>query len=176
MGEFLGEEKNENARRFVTAPKPTPVGLEREQYWAVNAFVLVDGTGKRTSVRYRIVPEAGVETLSDEEVKGKGENFLYEGLKETVGKGPVAFKLVVQVAEEGDVTVDNTVKWPESREVVELGTITLDKVTVDDPVAAAKKVIFDPIPRVDGVEASDDLLLEVRAHAYLISGRERRAA
>jgi catalase len=37
-------------------------------------------------------------------------------------------------------------------------------------------VIFDPIPRVEGVEASDDPLLEMRAAVYLVSGRGRRAA
>lgn len=161
------------------AAKPTPAGLEREEFFAINAFVLVDAEGKRTDVRYRIVPEKGVATLSDEEAKGKGPDFLYEGLKETVKSGrppAVVFKLVAQVAEEGDVTRDNTVKWPEERKLVELGTVKLDKVVEDDPVAAAKKVIFDPIPRVDGVEPSDDPLLEVRAHAYLVSGRERRAA
>jgi len=38
-----------------------------------------------------------------------------------------------------------------------------------------KKKIFDPIPRVEGVGASSDPLLEMRATVYLISGRERRA-
>ncbi|OIW32097.1 heme-dependent catalase [Coniochaeta ligniaria NRRL 30616] len=174
--EFLGAPENENARTFVFAPKPTPRGLETETYFAVNAFVLVGKDGKKTNVRYRVVPDKGVSVLTDEEAKGKGPDFLYEGLKETVGKGPVSFKLVVQVGEEGDVTSDNTKKWPEERKTVELGTVTLDEVVEDDPVAAAKKVIFDPIPRVDGVEPSDDPLLEVRAHAYLVSGRERRAA
>jgi catalase len=176
VAEFLGEPANENARRFVSAPKPTPAGLERAEYFAVNAFVLVDGEGKRTNVRYRIVPDKAVETLSDEEAKAKDADFLYAGLKETLKGGPAKFKLVAQIAEEGDVTKDNTVKWPEERKLVELGEIKLDKVEEDDPVAAAKKLIFDPIPRVDGVEPSDDPLLEVRAHAYLVSGRERRAA
>jgi len=36
-------------------------------------------------------------------------------------------------------------------------------------------IIFDPIPRVDGIDASDDPLLELRA-VYLLSGRRRRAA
>lgn len=176
LGEFLADPGSENARRFVAAEKRTPAGLEREVYFGVNAFVLVDAQGRRTAVRYRIVPKKGVETLSDEEAEGKGADFLYEGLKETVAREPVVFKLVVQVAEEGDVTADNTVKWPEERRLAELGTLTLDKVVEDDPAAAAKKAIFDPIPRVDGVEPSDDPLLEIRAHAYLLSGRERRAA
>jgi catalase len=39
-----------------------------------------------------------------------------------------------------------------------------------------RRIIFDPIPRVDGIEASDDPLLELRAAIYLLSGRERRQA
>jgi len=35
-------------------------------------------------------------------------------------------------------------------------------------------MIFDPIPRVDGIEPSDDPLLELRAAVYLLSGRRRR--
>lgn len=173
--DFLGRPENESARRFVFAPKPFPRGLDVEEYFGVSAFVLVAGDGKRTAVRYRVVPVKGVETLGEEEVKGKGADFLFDGLKETVREGEVVFKLVVQVAEEGDVTNDNTVKWPAERKVVELGRISLTAL-VEDGLAEAKKTIFDPIPRVDGVEPSDDPLLEVRATTYLISGRERRAA
>jgi len=32
----------------------------------------------------------------------------------------------------------------------------------------------DPIPRVDGIEASADPLFEPRANIYLMSGRRRR--
>jgi catalase len=39
-----------------------------------------------------------------------------------------------------------------------------------------KNIIFDPIPRIDGIEPSDDPLLELRAAIYLLSGRRRRAA
>jgi catalase len=47
---------------------------------------------------------------------------------------------------------------------------------VPDTVAQQQHIIFDPIPRVDGIEPSADPLLELRAAAYLLSGRERRAA
>jgi catalase len=47
---------------------------------------------------------------------------------------------------------------------------------VPDTVAQQKHIIFDPIPRVDGIAASADPLLELRAAVYLISGRRRRAA
>jgi catalase len=47
---------------------------------------------------------------------------------------------------------------------------------VADTLTEQKHIIFDPIPRVDGIEPSDDPLLELRAAIYLISGRRRRAA
>jgi hypothetical protein len=37
-------------------------------------------------------------------------------------------------------------------------------------------IIFDPIPRVGGIEASADPLFEPRANIYLMSGRRRRSA
>jgi hypothetical protein len=36
-----------------------------------------------------------------------------------------------------------------------------------------KRIIFDPIPRVDGIEPSEDPLLELRAAIYLLSGRRQ---
>lgn len=61
------------------------------------------------------------------------------------------------------------------RKVVDLGTLQIEKAVLDD-AKEQKNVIFDPIPRVDGVEPSADPLLELRAAIYLLSGRERRAA
>ena len=45
-----------------------------------------------------------------------------------------------------------------------------------DNASEEKHIIFDPIPRIDGIEPSGDPLLELRAAVYLISGRRRRAA
>ena len=47
---------------------------------------------------------------------------------------------------------------------------------VPDNAKEQKQIIYDPIPRVEGIDTSDDPLLEMRAAIYLISGRERRAA
>jgi hypothetical protein len=75
----------------------------------------------------------------------------------------------------GDVVNDATVHWPAERKVVELGTIALAN-TVANHAHEQKQIIFDPIPRLDGIEPSDDPLLELRAAVYLISGRRRRTA
>jgi catalase len=57
----------------------------------------------------------------------------------------------------------------------ELGTIVLTE-PVSDNDQEQKHIIFDPIPRVDGIDPSNDPLLELRAAVYLLSGRRRRAA
>jgi catalase len=92
-----------------------------------------------------------------------------------VAKSPVGFKLLAQLASPGDVVDDVTTPWPADRELVELGKISLDAVAPDN-AREQQHMISDPIARVDGIEASADPLLEVRAAAYLLSGRRRRAA
>ena len=164
-------------KAFVTAPKPFAKSFATEKYFGVNAFKLINKDGKETFVRYRITPDAGYETLEDADVKSKGDNYLFDELKERLASGPASFKLSVQIAEEGDPTDDATKHWPEERKQVELGTIQLESYEEDkDSLNEQQKIIFDPIPRVDGVQVSDDPLLDVRASLYLISGRERRAA
>jgi catalase len=171
---FLGG--SPSALRHVTSAKPAPVGWGTQEYFSVSAFKLISSSGKETFIRYHVVPEAGVQTLTDSEKSGKSADYLSEELAERIKKGPIGFKLLAQVAAEGDVTDDATVSWPSDREVVELGTVKIEKlVDGEESAEEQKKIIFDPIPRVEGVEASKDPLLEVRAGLYLLSGRERRA-
>jgi catalase len=164
-----------SALAFVTYPKPSPVSYGTEQYYSVSAFKLVDSTGKETYIRYHVVPESGVQTLDVAAEKSKGENYLQEELLDRLKKGPIVLKIKAQVAEDGDVTDNATIRWPESRKVVELGTVSIKSVVPDD-AKEQKRVIFDPIPRIEGVEPSEDPLLEMRAAIYLLSGKERRAA
>lgn len=162
------------ALAFVQAPKPTPSSLAKEKFFSVNAFKLVAGDGKDTFVRYRIVPEKEEDYLNETTLKEKSPNFLFDELPQLINDGAIRFKLLAQIAKAGDPTNDATIHWPEEREVVELGTLQLGGL-VDNGVEEQRKIIFDPVPRVEGVKPSDDPLLDVRAGVYLISGRERRA-
>ncbi|HTV05878.1 MAG TPA: catalase family peroxidase [Acidobacteriaceae bacterium] len=170
---FLGS--HPAALAFVQAPKPFPVSLATLTYYAVTAFEFTNASGEKTFGRYRIVPELGNQFLPDSAVAGLAPDYHFTEIAERVGKGPVRFKILVQVAAPGDVTDDATMHWPEDRKLVEFGTIEITK-PVADNLAEQKWIIFDPIPRVEGIEASADPLLELRAAIYLISGRRRRAA
>ncbi len=170
---FLGS--HPAALRFVQAPKPFPSSLARETYFAVTAFRFTNAQGESKYGRYRIVPEAGNDYLADADVARLTPDYHYEELGRKVKRAPIRFKVLVQIAAADDVTDDATVHWPESRKLVELGTIELTGALEDTP-AQQKQIIFDPIPRLDGIEPSSDPLLELRAAIYLLSGRERRAA
>ena len=174
METFLGS--HPAALAFVQAEKAAPSSFAREAFYGVNALRFVDGEGRETVFRYRVVPSLGEEHLDGEGLKGKGPDYLFEEMMKRVEGGEeTVFKLLAQIAEEGDVVDDATVRWPESRELVELGEVRVEKV-VGENAEEQKKVIYDPIPRVKGIEASADPLLEMRANVYLISGKERRAA
>jgi catalase len=171
--QFLGS--HPAALAFVQAPKPFPVSLAQQTYYAVTAFAFTNASGVTKFGRYRIVPELGNKYFSDAEAVALSKDFHFDEILHRVAKSPIRFKILVQVAEPGDVADDATVHWPESRELVELGVIELVE-PVKDNAAEQKQLIFDPIPRVDGIEASADPLLELRAAIYLLSGRRRRAA
>jgi catalase len=170
---FLGS--HPAALAFVQAPKPAPSSFARETYFGVTAFHFTNKTGETRFGRYRIVPVAGDEHLDAKAAAAKGPNYLFDELQERIGKGPIEFRLLVQLAEGGDVVDDATIHWPASRTLLELGKLVLTH-PVADNAAEQKQIIFDPIPRVDGIEPSADPLLELRAAVYLISGRRRRAA
>lgn len=170
---FLGA--NPAALAFVQAPKPAPSSFAREAFYAVNALKFVNAKGKSTYFRYRILPAAGEDHLDEAATKEEGPDFLYDELQKRVAEETVTFRVMAQLAVEGDEVNDATVHWPESRELVELGTVKVGTV-VPDNAKEQKQIIYDPIPRVQGIEPSDDPLLEMRAAIYLISGRERRAA
>jgi len=171
--QFLGS--HPAALRFVQAPKPFPSSLARETYFGVTAFAFINAAGEKKFGRYRIIPESGNDYLTDEQVSKLAANYHFDELEALVAKEPIRFRVMVQVAAAEDTADDATIHWPESREQVEFGTVELVEV-VSDTVAQQKHIIFDPIPRVDGIEPSADPLLELRAAIYLLSGRRRRAA
>ncbi|KAK5100965.1 hypothetical protein LTS08_004571 [Lithohypha guttulata] len=155
------------ALAFVQAPKPTPKSCATEAYYGVNAFKLVSVDGTETTIRYRIIPDSGSETYTAEEVKDKSADFLQEELRSRLSsQTPSAFPLVAQLAGPGDSTDDATIHWPEERKQIKLGTIRLESV-VDGSAELQRTLIMDPVPRVEGVKASDDPLLDFRASVYL---------
>jgi catalase len=169
---FLGS--HPAALAFVQ-PTPSPSSFARATYFAISAFRFTNKDGVARFGRYRVVPEAGEEHLDEAAFKAKGANYLFEEITRRIAAGAVRFKIQVQIANENDVLDDATNHWPADRPLINFGEVALTG-TVADDAQEQKKIIFDPIPRVDGIEPSADPLFELRAALYLLSGRRRRQA
>ena len=171
--QFLGA--NPAALRFVQLPKPIPTSFAHESFYAVSAFKFTNAGGESRYGRYRFVPAAGGDYLTEASAAAQSPDFLFDEIKARVAREAVKFRVVVQLAEAGDTTNDATVRWPDDRPQRTLGEISLTAIAPDN-AKAQQQIIFDPIPRADGIEASADPLFEPRANIYLMSGRRRRAA
>jgi catalase len=173
MGSFLAA--HPNAKRFVEAPKPIPSSFAREAYFAVTSFKFTNAAGASRHGRFRIRPSDGTEYLSNEQAARNPPTFLFDEIGPRLTNGPAKLGIFVQMAGPGDDVTDASTPWPESREELTFGTITLTA-RVDDSEPERRKMIFDPLPRIDGIDSSGDPLTEARADLYLLSGRRRRRA
>jgi catalase len=173
LGAFLAS--HPQAKRFVETPKPVPTSFAREAFFAVTSFKFTNAAGVSRHGRFRIKPDAGTEYLSNEAAAARSRDFLFDEIRERLARGPIGLGVFVQIAEPGDDVTDASVTWPDSRTEISFGTIHLTA-HVDDQVPDRRRIIFDPAPRVDGIDPSGDPLTDVRADVYLLSGRRRRAA
>ncbi len=150
----------------------TPSSFARETYHGVDAFLFVDAGGKRQPFRFRFVPAASPDYLFPDDAAKRGPNYLRAELPAALATAPVVFTIQAQLANPGDQTRDPSQPWPEDRKVVTLGTITLDR-AVADSAAAEKALVFLPSNLADGIEVSDDPLIDARNQAYAVSFGKR---
>lgn len=172
LGAFLAS--HPNAKRFVETPKPIPSSFAREAFFAVTAFKFTNADGASRHGRFRIRPEAGTEYLSDAESAKKSESFLFDEITQRLAKEPFKLGVFVQMAEPEDDVANASVTWPDIRPEMPFGTVTV-AVRVDDQAPERRKIIFDPVPKVDGIDPAGDPITGTRSDVYLLSGRRRRA-
>jgi catalase len=149
----------------------TPDSFADDEYYGVNAFVLSNRAGQKQAVRYQMLPEHA-NHLDPAEAAKQPPDFLINELPDRLKRGPVTFHLKAQLAAPGDPTNDATKPWPDDRKVVELGVLTINK-AVANSEQAQMSLLFLPGQLTDGIEASDDPLIDVRDGAYAVSFSRR---
>lgn len=145
-----------------------PASFGTAVYYSIHAFYFVNGNGTRQAVKYEWLPEAGVHTLSASEAESQGANYLEEEMQARTLQAPVRFTLNVVLGTDEDRTDDPTHMWPDSRERIEIGQLT-----IMDPVPEPDNLVMDPTQVVTGIELSDDPILNFRHEAYAISHHRR---
>lgn len=123
-------------------------------------------------MRYRLEPEAGAATLTDDEGAARDRDYLQQEIVERAQDGGAAFTIFAVLAEEGDDPDDPTVAWPDERERVALGRLVLT-----GPETAREQgddvLVFDPTRVSPGIECSGDKILHARSTAYSASVARR---
>jgi catalase len=149
------------------ALRPPPSYAECK-YFGVHAFKWIDAAGTERYVRYTWLPEAGDHRLAPWSAKRLGRDYLQEEIRRRLQAGPARFTLELQIARPGDDVDDPSAQWPADRERVQAGTLTLTRV-IDDPESNGDVLVFDPVRVTDGIELSNDPVLNFRPRAYSVS-------
>jgi catalase len=137
-------------------------GFDNGAYYSLNAFRFVNADGASTYVRWTLAPAQPYEAGSG---ASQDKNLLFDGLIASIQQHPLQWHLVMTVAQPGDPTDNATIQWPEGREQVEVGTLTLDSVESEE-TSPARDINFDPLILPAGMAPSNDPLLSARSAIY----------
>jgi len=149
----------------IIGRNPVPSGFENTKFNSLNAFRFVDPAGTSIPVRWSMVPVEPFAAANATASTQGNKNYLFDALIASIHRHPLEWRLVITVAEPGDVTDDASIPWPDAREQVDVGTLTLDSVESDD-TSPARDINFDPLVLPAGMAPSDDPLLSARSAVY----------
>jgi catalase len=175
VGGYLAEHPEAMAAVNAAITHPIPTSYATLTYNRLHAFGFVNADGAVRYGRYRLVPDEGEESLSDEEAAVRPPDFLRDELAERLAQGPAVFDVRLQLAAGDDAVDDPTEEWPDDREVVELARLEVTGLA-SDRERGGDVLVFDPTRVTDGILLSDDPILHARTGAYSVSVARRTAA
>jgi catalase len=172
VGAWLQEHPEAGPAIQAALSADPPESYATVTYNSIHAFrwTAPDGTGRW--VRYRFEPEAGERTLSEEDARARGRDYLQE---EILARDAAVFRYVVVIADESDAVNDPTVAWPSERESVDVGRLELSGPDTERE-QGDDILVFDPTRLTDGIALSDDPILRFRPRAYAASVTRRSGA
>jgi catalase len=149
----------------IIKSQPMSSGFDNTTYNSLNAFRFVNAAGVSVPVRWSVVPLQPFAAAAPVPPGEPDKNYLFDAVIARIAQQKLQWHLVVTVGQAGDPTNDPTIPWPESREHVDAGTITIDHVA-DEETGGCRDVNFDPLVLPSGIKPSGDPLLSARSAAY----------
>jgi catalase len=162
-----------NQAHFVAA-HPLPGSFAGVTYFGIHAFPATNAKGITRFVKFEVVPAGGDVSVSDDDAKGKPDDFLFTDLKERIGSGGLHFKLVALLDKPGDPTMDVTERWPDedSRQQITVGMIDIKSLNENAP---CDDTIFNPGVLAAGLAEPPDEIFQARKIAYAVSLARRKS-
>jgi catalase len=173
MKAFKASHPDNLAQAEFLAKNGPPASYANSSYFGIHTFKFVDRDGKVALVRWQFVPQDGEKRLTDEELKSAPGNFLETALIERTKQGPVKWDMIVTLGHPGDAVDNPTVAWPEDRQQVKVGTLTLASASAQQKGTGCEPINFDPLVMADGIAPTDDPVLRFRSPAYAVSFAKR---
>jgi catalase len=172
LGEWMGRHPEAGPAIQAALSTDPPESYATVAYNSIHAFRWTAPDGTKRWVRYRFDPAAGERTLSEQDARALGRDYLQT---EVLARDSITFRLLVAIAAENDAVNDPTVAWPADRETVEVGRVELEGPDTERE-RDGDILVFDPTRVTDGIDLSDDPILRFRPRAYSASVTRRSGA
>jgi catalase len=140
-------------------------GFDNTSFNSLNAFRFIDAAGNSIPVRWTLAPVQPYAAASAAATPQPDKNRMFDDLIASILQHPLQWHLIVTIGQPGDPTNDATMPWPDGREQVDVGTLTLDRIESEE-TSSARDINFDPMVLPSGMAPSDDPLLSARSAIY----------
>lgn len=171
---------------FIYSPWGIPANYRMMQGSGVNTYKWVNAEGEAVLVKYHWEPKQGIKNLTAkeaQEIQGKNFNHATQDLYEAIEKGDYPeWELSVQIMEDGPHPeldfdpLDDTKLWPDDQfPWLPVGKLVLNK-NPENYFNEVESVGFGTGVLVDGLDFSDDKMLQGRTFSYSDTQRYRIGA
>lgn len=168
---------------FLFSPWGIPANYRQMQGSGVNTYKWVNADGKAVLVKYHWEPLQGIRNLTQEmaeEIQGKNFNHATQDLFDAIEKGEFPqWELFVQILSDDEHPeldfdpLDDTKLWPKEQfPWLPVGKMTLNR-NPENYFAEVEQVAFGTGVLVDGLDFSDDKMLQGRTFSYSDTQRYR---
>jgi catalase len=171
VGAYVAANPSVQANAMWSRTTPAPASWANTPYFGLHTFFYQPQTGEQLKYRWALSPDLGNVGLTAEQAATMPAAFLEEKLTAQVNDPAttVSFTLSATIGEAQDTNIDPSMPWPDTRQQVVMGTITVNAVGGE----SCKNVNFDPNLLSKGFTPSDDPILRMRSPAYGISFGKR---
>jgi catalase len=168
---------------FLFSPWGIPASYRHMEGSGVNTYKWVNAAGEAVLIKYHWVPKAGVHNLTQEQaekIQAKNFNHSTQDLYEAIESGNFPeWEFCVQMMSDDEHLeldfdpLDDTKLWPEDQfPLLPVGKMVLNR-NPSNYFAEVEQVSFGTGVLVDGLDFSDDKMLQGRTLSYSDTQRHR---
>lgn len=166
---------------WLFSPRGIPANYREQEGAGVNTYKMVNAKGAGVLVKYHWIPKQGIRSLTQAEADAVGDfNHATKDLFDAIERGDFPeWELRVQTMSDDEHPeldfdpLDDTKIWPEEQfPMLPVGRMVLDR-NPENYFAEVEQAAFGTGVLVDGLDFSDDKMLQGRTFSYSDTQRHR---